>query len=175
MPVAIALGSNLGDRLGLLRQARANIRSIPFTREIVASSVFETAPIGAPDQGPYLNAALLIETELSLETLLEHLHSIERILGRERNRETIRWGPRLIDLDLLMAGDLGSIIFRSADLTVPHPHLFERGFVLVPLAEIVPLWVHPETETTVEYARIALQLEDLTIVAVPSEWVGALS
>jgi 2-amino-4-hydroxy-6-hydroxymethyldihydropteridine diphosphokinase len=108
-----------------------------------ASDVFETAPWGITDQPCFLNACALLECALSPRELLESLKDIEARLGRTMTR---RWGERLIDLDILL---IDSLIHREADLCVPHPEMHRRGFVLVPLARIIPDRVHPLTGRTI--------------------------
>lgn len=103
------------------------------------SEFIETAPVGGVDQGAYLNAAALLRTSLLPRELLDALHGIEREQGRDRSKER-RWGPRTLDLDLLTYGDM---IVCEAGLTVPHPRLHERGFVLEPLAAVAPELVVP--------------------------------
>lgn len=127
---AIALGSNLGDRIEHLDAANEAIESLG--RVVATSPVYETEPIGGPDQGPYLNAVTVIDTELSARRLLGELLDIERSRDRER---TEQWAPRTLDLDLLLYGD------ESVDepgLTVPHPRMVERRFVLDPLLDVWP-------------------------------------
>ncbi|MGH8875196.1 MAG: 2-amino-4-hydroxy-6-hydroxymethyldihydropteridine diphosphokinase [Acidimicrobiia bacterium] len=127
---AVALGSNLGDRLGVLRTA---VASLADCGELVAvSSIYETAPVGGPDQGPYLNAVVALETEHSPRELLEHLQAIEEAAGRTRE---VRFGARTLDLDLIVYGDQR---VELPDLVVPHPRASERRFVLEPLAEVWP-------------------------------------
>lgn len=124
----VALGSNLGDRVSFLKYAVDNLDGI-----IALSQVFETDPIGGPDnQGPYLNMAALIETELDPFAMIRRLQRIEAEAGRQR---IIRWGPRTLDLDLLFYDD---VTITGEDLTVPHPRYAERRFVLAPLSEVDP-------------------------------------
>jgi len=127
---AIALGSNIGDRLGYLRLA---VRALDECgRMVAASPLYESAPVGGPEQGPYLNAVVVIETSLPPRRLLAELHGIERSAGRTRD---VRWGPRTLDLDLILYGD------RSVDeagLAVPHPRFRDRRFVLEPLLAAWP-------------------------------------
>ena len=138
----VALGANLGDRAGNLRQA---IEALRASDDIVVHRVsqnYETPAVGGPaDSPPYLNAAAEVETTLSAPELLAQLLEIERQLGRVRRE---RWGPRLIDLDLLLYGDEVS---HAPGLILPHPRLHERRFVLEPLAEIAPDLVHPVQQT----------------------------
>ncbi len=140
----LALGSNLGDRRGYLERAVEALRALPGVEVVRVSSLYETAPVGGPPgQGPYLNAVVEVRTDLPAEALLRSLLAIESQLGRVRQE---RDGPRTIDLDLLLHGDL---VCDGPDLTVPHPRLHERLFVLRPLAEIAPGVVHPVRKRTV--------------------------
>jgi 2-amino-4-hydroxy-6-hydroxymethyldihydropteridine diphosphokinase len=138
----VGLGSNLGDREGMIRLALDDLARLPATTILKASSLYDTEPVGEGDQPNFLNAAAMIETELSPRQLLWNLLLIEKRLGRVR---TQRWGPRVIDLDLLFHGDL---VIEEPDLRVPHPEVTRRAFVLVPLVEIDPMFVHPETGET---------------------------
>ncbi|HZY88495.1 MAG TPA: 2-amino-4-hydroxy-6-hydroxymethyldihydropteridine diphosphokinase, partial [Gemmataceae bacterium] len=139
----VALGSNLGDRRAYLGRAAEALRGLPGVTVARQSSLYETAPVGGPaGQGPYLNAAAEVRTDLPAEALLHALLDIESQLGRVRQE---RDGPRTIDLDLLLYGDL---VCAGPELTVPHPRLHERLFVLRPLAEIAPGVVHPVLKRT---------------------------
>ncbi|HOW69781.1 MAG TPA: 2-amino-4-hydroxy-6-hydroxymethyldihydropteridine diphosphokinase [Phycisphaerae bacterium] len=134
----IALGSNLGDRRFSVTQAVGALRADAGVGDVVVSSLYTTDPVGGPaGQGPYLNAAARVETRLGPERLLDLLLEIERSLGRVRQE---RWGPRTIDLDLLLYDDR---VINVPGLTVPHPRMHERRFVLEPLAEIARDVVHP--------------------------------
>ncbi|MBD1914168.1 MULTISPECIES: 2-amino-4-hydroxy-6-hydroxymethyldihydropteridine diphosphokinase [unclassified Leptolyngbya] len=139
---AIALGSNLGDSHTILQSAIAVLDEIPGIQVNQISSFYRTAPLGPP-QPDYLNACVLVSTYLSPEALLETLLEIEAQFGRVRHE---RWGPRLLDLDLLLYD--GSVV-DSPDLQIPHPRMHERAFVLVPLAEIASDWIVPVWERTV--------------------------
>ena len=149
----VALGSNLGDREAHLRAALRVIASLPRTRLGAASPLMETEPVGGPPQGAYLNAAAALETALGARELLGHLLAIERSRGRERTREQ-RWGPRTLDLDLLLYGDL---VLSEPGLTIPHPRLHERRFVLEPLACLAPGAVIPTLGISVAEALHALE------------------
>jgi 2-amino-4-hydroxy-6-hydroxymethyldihydropteridine diphosphokinase len=128
----IGLGANLGDREATIRAAIAELPGV-----VGVSTLRETDPVGVTDQPRFLNGVAVIETELRPHELLGLLLAVERRLGRERRE---RWGPRTIDLDLLLYGDE---VIDEDGLTVPHPHLQERRFVLEPLAEIAPALVVP--------------------------------
>ena len=139
--VFIALGANLGNRLSNLRQA---VRALPpEVHPIRISSVYETLPWGVEQQPAFLNAALEAVTPLKPGALLAYLKEIETRLGR---RPGIRYGPRLIDLDILF---YGMQVVNLPGLEIPHPHLHERAFVLVPLADLAPDWLHPVLQRTV--------------------------
>jgi len=141
----LGLGSNLGDRRARIDAALAALRADPAVRSVVASDPVETDPVGGPPgQGRFLNAAARIETDLAPHDLLAVLKRIERDLGRAEGGP--RWGPRTIDLDLLLYDDLR---LETADLVVPHPRFRERRFVLEPLAEVAPDAVDPVTGLTV--------------------------
>jgi 2-amino-4-hydroxy-6-hydroxymethyldihydropteridine diphosphokinase len=141
----IALGSNLGDRAGHIRSALDAIAATPGIRLLAASRMVETDPVGPVPQGRYLNAAAVVSTSLPCRALLDRLLEIERAMGRDRTAEQ-RWGPRTLDLDLLLFGDQ---IIREPGLVVPHPRLHERAFVLIPLAEVSPEFIVPTLGRTV--------------------------
>jgi len=128
----LSLGSNLGNRLGSLQSAIDSIRSHHAIRVVAVSSVYETAPVGGPDQPPYLNAVVNIETSLAPNELLDVACEVEESQGRVRRE---RWGPRTLDVDLIVVGDEVS---DDAALTLPHPRAHERAFVLIPWNEIDP-------------------------------------
>lgn len=129
----IGLGGNLADTLGLLRSARVAIAAVDGIRETAFSSFYRSAPMGPADQPDYVNAVMAVATTLPPHALLQALQAIE--LSHGRVRTGLRWGPRTLDLDILLYGD-GQI--ADATLTVPHPGIAEREFVLYPLAEIAP-------------------------------------
>ncbi len=134
---ALAVGSNLGDREGHLRDAVELLSAAPGVSVVAVSSVFETAPVGGPDQGPYLNAVVVVSTQRSARELLTLAHSVEAVHGRERAE---RWGPRTLDVDVLA---VGAEVSDDPTLVLPHPRAHERGFVLAPWAEIDPEFVVP--------------------------------
>lgn len=134
----VALGSNLGDRAALLDAAVCGLRATPGVRVLRESPRYETDPVGGPEQADYLNAAVVVATTLSAQELLERLHELERQAGRTRGPE--RNAPRPLDLDLLLYADEK---IAAPGLSVPHPRLHERAFVLEPLADIAPQWIHP--------------------------------
>lgn len=133
---ALGLGSNLGQSHLILHQALQMIDEIPGVDVQVRSQLYKTAPIGPP-QPDYLNACALLQTTLSPEQLLQRLLRVEQQFGRIRRE---RWGARSLDLDILFYGNR---VVQSATLDIPHPRLHERAFVLVPLNDIAPHWVHP--------------------------------
>jgi len=156
----LGLGSNLGHR-------EANIASAlnmlgREARILKVSSLYETEPVGHKDQPWFLNCTCSVETELAPQALLELAKNIEKNLGRKR---TLRFGPRLIDIDILFYDDL---ILDSPDLVIPHPRLAERAFVLVPLKEIAPNLVHPLLGVTIE--ELLEGAEDLERVRLYSEF-----
>ena len=134
--VAIGLGSNLGDRLAHLRLGLAAVAA--HTEALAVSAVYETEPGLFEEQGPFLNACCVGRTRLTARQLLSELQDAERRAGRRRGGP--RFGPRELDLDLLLCGDLS---LHSEDLAVPHPRLRERAFVLIPLDEIAAYWRVP--------------------------------
>ena len=143
----IGIGANLGDRIKALQVALQMLNDLPEVRVTRESSVYETAPVGMTDQPEFLNAVVEVKTTLPALALLRALLDIENCLGRVR---TLRWGPRVIDLDLLVYGTEQSAL---PELIVPHPRLLERAFVMVPLAEIAPELVLPgDTQTIKEQA-----------------------
>lgn len=130
--VYLSLGTNLGDRVAYLKKAVAKISSLEGLNLVKESKIYETAPWGKLDQPNFLNICLKISTSLESGDLLKNLQKIELDLGRERKE---RWGPRTIDIDILLFGD---IISQDPNLILPHPRMKERAFVLIPLLEIEP-------------------------------------
>ncbi len=143
--VFLGLGSNIGDRATHLQKAADNVRAIPGVRIIWYSSVYETDPWGNEEQEKFYNAVAEIETELLPDELLARLKDIEHLLGRTPS--VTPWAPREIDLDILLYDGL---VVSNATVTVPHPHLHDRRFVLVPFREIAPDIVHPVNGMTIE-------------------------
>ena len=135
MRAFIGLGSNLGEREANLRQAIRALDATPGIEVKQVSMIYETEPVGGPDQPDYLNAVVEIDTQLGHRAIFDACMTIEHALGRDRSAEKEHWGPRVIDLDLLTCGDL---MVSDPDLEIPHPRLAERAFVLVPFSEIAP-------------------------------------
>jgi 2-amino-4-hydroxy-6-hydroxymethyldihydropteridine diphosphokinase len=142
--VFIGLGSNVGQCEKFLNKAVAELKNVRDTKVVWASSVYETDPVGKTDQPKFLNAAVEIETQLQPNELYEEVKAIETRLGRTK---TERWGPREIDIDILVYDGL---VFQDEEVTVPHPEMERRKFVLVPLKEIAPDLVHPISGMTME-------------------------
>jgi 2-amino-4-hydroxy-6-hydroxymethyldihydropteridine diphosphokinase len=128
----LALGGNLGDVRATFRRAIAMLCADDAVRLVARSSDYRTPPWGVTDQPAFINAAILVATSLEPRALLVRVQNVERALGRDRTSER-RWGPRPIDIDILAYDD---VVLREPELTLPHPHWFERAFFLVPLAEI---------------------------------------
>jgi len=138
--VYIGLGANLGDAEQNLRRALALLSEAPGLSRIRCSSLYDSAPWGRGGQPGFVNAVAEAHTSLAPRSILAVLQEIERAPGRSREEESGRWGPRTIDLDLLLCGDA---ILREPGLVVPHPEMHRRRFVLAPLAEIAPDLRHP--------------------------------
>lgn len=135
----IALGSNLGHRQSNVAEGAMRVDALPRTSVTAISSLYETKPVGKTDQPRFVNAVIEVETNLDASDLMTHLLRIEQEMGRVR--EEIN-GPRVIDLDLLL---LGGQVIESAHVTIPHPRMGERHFVLVPLLEVAPDVIDPAT------------------------------
>lgn len=141
--VYLILGSNLGDRNAILNKAIALI-SDKVGEVILKSKIYETAPWGGVEQPAYLNQVLMLKTTLNPEKTLKHVLEIEKDLGRVR---VVKWGARSLDIDILFYDDM---IINTDDLKIPHPFIHLRKFVLVPLVEIAPNFIHPLFSVSVE-------------------------
>jgi 2-amino-4-hydroxy-6-hydroxymethyldihydropteridine diphosphokinase len=144
--VFVSLGSNLGDREGYLRAAREALSALPATALVAASRVYETAPQERDDQDAFLNQVVCLETGLQPQDLLAECQRIESEHGRVR---TLRFGPRTLDIDILLFQDVAS---DDPELTLPHPRMVKRAFVLVPLVEV---WEHARGMPDMDVARLA--------------------
>lgn len=161
----VAVGSNLGDRLDNVQAGVKGVDLLPDTEVVAVSKLYETAPVGGPDdQGAYFNAVVVVETSLGAAELLADLHRIEA--GQERER-IVHWGPRTLDLDLLLYGDL---VVERPELVVPHPRLHERRFVMVPLCDVAPGLVHPVLGVTMHDLLDALPAEPGDLTELDDDW-----
>lgn len=149
----ISLGSNIGDRFQHLKDAIQALHSRQGVSVPTISSIYETAPVGYTDQADFLNVVVAVETQLSARQLLEVCQEIEQQLGRIRD---VRWGPRTVDLDILL---YNHDAIETERLIVPHPRMHERAFVLTPLLEIAPTVAHPVTGK--QYSEEAAVLDDV--------------
>ncbi len=154
--VFLGLGSNLGDREKNIKEALRRLQKSGIARELKASSLYETEPEGVKNQPFFLNGVLEMETDLSPRDLLDVLQALEEQLGRRKGR---KWGPRIIDLDILLYGNL---VMKEEDLEIPHPLLARRSFVLIPLAELAPETVHPLLKKTISDLRDEKSSKTLT-------------
>lgn len=164
VPAAIALGSNLGDSRQILSAAIETIDRAAHIDVLARSHFYKTAAVGPP-QPDYINACITIKTDLSPRQLLRHLLATEKQFGRVRKE---RWGPRSLDLDLLL---YDSYITDTSGLTIPHPRLHERSFVLIPLTDIASQWQHPIFHTTIEQCltKLSAQGSDCAVERLASE------
>lgn len=141
MPIAyLCLGSNIEDRVSYIQQATNLLVETKLVNLIRSSTLYETEPWGNKDQSWFLNAVIEVKTALEPKELLELCLNVEYKLGRDRNSEE-QWGARKIDIDILFYGDL---IYEDTNLVIPHKRLHERAFVLVPLLELIPDYIHPK-------------------------------
>jgi 2-amino-4-hydroxy-6-hydroxymethyldihydropteridine diphosphokinase len=152
----LGLGSNVGNRLAHLQGALDGLASTPEVTVVAVSPVYETTPVGGPPQDDYLNAVVALDTELGPRALLDLAHMLEARAQRVRAE---RWGPRTLDVDVLIVGDAH---VDEPDLVVPHPRLRERAFVLVPLADLDPAWAPavPRDRAGVREAGVRLRLPE---------------
>ena len=148
----IGLGANVGDRLTNLREAARRLEALGTI--VARSRVYAASAVGGPPQPPYLNAAIMLDCDLTPLELLAQTQAIEDALGRDRPNE-VRWGPRTLDVDVLLVGDEQ---LDDPDLVVPHPRMAERAFVVVPLADLDPAWRSriPADRDAVRPTRLAL-------------------
>lgn len=142
--VFLGIGSNIGDRVYFLAQAVRKLRGIPSTRIVKVSSVYETEPVGVKNQGDFLNAVLWLQTLMGVVDFHSCIKSIEKEIGRLDRK---RWGPREIDIDILLFGD---VVVIDGTLAIPHAEMVNRKFVLQPLVEIAPEAVHPGVHKTIK-------------------------
>jgi 2-amino-4-hydroxy-6-hydroxymethyldihydropteridine diphosphokinase len=155
----IGIGTNLGDRTANYREALERIAQLPQTRLLRQSSIYETEPVGDGPRVPFLNGAVEVETELNPEALMRRLLAIERTMGRKRvpGRKAASRGkykPRIIDLDLLL---FNKEVINTRELKVPHPLLHERRFVLAPLSELAPAFIHPQLNASISELLVGLK------------------
>jgi 2-amino-4-hydroxy-6-hydroxymethyldihydropteridine diphosphokinase len=160
----LSLGSNLGDRMENLQEAIDALFDAPGLNFVALSSVYETKPWGPVEQGDFLNIVLIVDTRIPPDLLLERVLNIEEAMRRER---VIHWGPRTLDIDIVIFGD---VVSDAAELTLPHPYAHERAFVLVPWSEIDPEAVIPGKGNVAELAASVgtaevTRRDDLTLQA----------
>ena len=161
----VAVGSNLGDRLTNVCAGVSGLIAADGVEIVAVSKLYETAPVGGPDdQGAFYNAAVLLDTTLPAADLLALLHHLEA--ERERRR-VVHWGPRTLDLDLLVYGDLVS---DDPALQLPHPRQHLRRFVLVPVCDVAPDLVHPRLGATMGELLEALPVEPGDLTAIATDW-----
>ncbi len=150
--VYLSLGTNIGERESLLLDALFKMNTHPEVKVVRRSPVYETEPVGFTDQATFLNVVIQVQTALTPQQLLSHCQDIEHLLGRKRS---IRWGPRTMDIDILLYDEL---IIQEESLTIPHPRMHERSFVLAPLADLDPELMIPRQQQTV--SDLASELPD---------------
>ena len=151
--IYLGLGTNLGDRLRNLQKAISSLS--PVMSVTAVSPIYQSDPWGVTDQPPFLNLCVEATTNLNPQTLLHYLKNLEAELGRQK---TIKWGPRLIDVDILLYDDK---IVETDSLTIPHPFMAERAFVIIPLADIAPDLYHPVCHKTIAELKTAVDQSTL--------------
>jgi 2-amino-4-hydroxy-6-hydroxymethyldihydropteridine diphosphokinase len=152
--VFLGLGGNLGEPLNLFVKARQRLQAHPQIDQLKSSALYRTPPVGGPKGQPdYLNAVLEFQTELRAEELLVFCQTLEHEAGRVRE---VHWGPRTLDIDVLFYADA---VFNQTELTLPHPQLHLRRFVLEPLKDLAPEYRHPQLDKTVDELLVALPVE----------------
>jgi len=161
--VYISVGSNTGDKLANCRKGIAAVAGHTKMALAATARFYKTAPMDYTDQDWFVNTAISITTTLSPKILLQALHAVQREIGRTKT--TIRFGPRVLDLDILFYGDQ---IVASENLTIPHPRMHQRRFVLQPLCDLAPDWIHPVLKKDMQTLLLALEpdtqpVERLTI------------
>lgn len=162
----IALGSNLGDRLAHLQQARDALRAIALTENFFQSSIYQTEPVLCPQDSPnFYNAVVSFDYNGTAEELHQHTRELECALGRAQAKETN--APRIIDLDILLFGD---VIVNHNDLIIPHPRMHQRRFVLEPLCEIHPQLIIPGLPGPVQQHLASLNSPEAALVRVTRDW-----
>ncbi len=159
--VYLGLGSNLGDKVSNCLHALERLSSSGYHQVRAVSSLYKTEPIGYREQDWFINCVAEVIFSLPPRSLLQLLQGIEKGMGREKR---FRWGPRIIDLDILF---YGTRIIKEEGLTIPHPHLHERGFVLVPLAELVPDLLHPVLKKTIRELLVEIEAEGVVELYAP--------
>jgi len=166
-PVYIGLGSNLNEPATQLRRALHQLQQLPKSQFLTLSNIYQSSPIGPENQPDYLNAVALVNTQLSPEQLLDCLQHIEQLQQRIR---TIHWGPRTIDLDILLFGQQQ---IHTDRLTIPHAQMHLRSFVLIPLLDIKPNLILPNGITLIELAK-SVDQSGLQAIATATEFLNAL-
>jgi len=164
----LGLGGNVGDVREAFRVAARRLGTSPGVQVVAASSIYRTGPVGPVAQDDFLNAVLVVQTTIPAHALLSLLLKVEREAGRDRTIGP-RWGPRPLDLDLLLFGDE---TIHDPDLVVPHPRLSERRFVLEPLAEVLPALVVPGTGLSVEQWRRSAESSGDHVARLESDWIS---
>lgn len=163
--VYLGLGSNLGDRLAWLRLAAEQLTATPGLKLSGGSSLYRTAPWGRVEQADFYNAVAAAETEIPLPRLLERCQQIEQAAGRQRR---VRWGQRTLDIDILLAGEQRC---DQPQLTVPHPYLQQRRFVLLPLAELMAALGDPQLEQVRQWLALCPDRQAAELIMKPQSWL----